>query len=94
MSVYVVAWSLLEDNVFILVEEGNWGSIVEGDQSRSRVIVMPRNEFNHPQLANNVADSVLLYGELPGILWRLNEVRTHMEIFYKKLIIICHAGKK
>ncbi|KAK9175145.1 hypothetical protein WN944_027151 [Citrus x changshan-huyou] len=151
VGVYVVAWSLLEDNVFILVEEdnvfygknienafivgcivilnpfnrftlsieifvnlyhhkiklnglsvdkflaqqkGNWGSIVEGDQSRSQVIVMPRNEFNHPQLTNNAADSVLLYRELSGISWRLNEVRTHMGIFYKKLIIICHVGKK
>ena len=33
----------------------------------SQVIVMPHNEFNHPQLTNNAADSVLLYRELSGI---------------------------
>ncbi|KAK9192112.1 hypothetical protein WN943_020728 [Citrus x changshan-huyou] len=52
---------------FLAQQKGNRGSIVEGYQSRSQVIVMPRNGFNHPQLTNNVADSFLLYRELPCI---------------------------
>ena len=61
---------------FLARHKGNRGSIVEGDQSRSQAIVMPHNGFNHPQLTNNVADNFLLYRELPGISWRLNEVQT------------------
>ncbi|KAJ4717428.1 Eukaryotic translation initiation factor 3 subunit K [Melia azedarach] len=38
----------------------NCGWILEGDQGTGQLIVVPRNEFNHPELKKNAADSIPL----------------------------------
>ncbi|KAJ4708833.1 Eukaryotic translation initiation factor 3 subunit K [Melia azedarach] len=38
----------------------NCGWILEGDQGSGQLIVLPRNEFNHPELKKNAADSIPL----------------------------------
>ncbi|KAH9804821.1 eukaryotic translation initiation factor 3 subunit K [Citrus sinensis] len=45
---------------FLEHQKANCGWILEGDQSTSQLIVLPPNEFNHPELKKNVADSIPL----------------------------------
>ncbi|KAK9213050.1 hypothetical protein WN943_002436 [Citrus x changshan-huyou] len=45
---------------FLEHQKANCGWILEGDQSTSQLIGLPPNEFNHPELKKNVADSIPL----------------------------------
>lgn len=43
---------------FLEYQAANHGWVLEKGNGRSQLIVLPRNEFNHPELKKNTADSV------------------------------------
>ncbi|KAJ0091107.1 hypothetical protein Patl1_13677 [Pistacia atlantica] len=45
---------------FLEHQEANCGWILEKGHGRGQVIVLPHNEFNHPELKKNTADNIPL----------------------------------
>ncbi|KAL5860564.1 hypothetical protein ACOSQ4_001860 [Xanthoceras sorbifolium] len=47
-------------NKFLEHQETNCGWILEKSHGKGQLIVLPHNEFNHPELKKNTVDSILL----------------------------------
>lgn len=45
---------------FLEHQVANCGWVLEKSQARGQLIVLPHNEFNHPELKKNAADSIPL----------------------------------